>query len=134
MGRGQARRRNAQLNRLLKTGPAGKTHPDRSVVEGPALPSPCYLAADHNDPTLCHLDRSAAQWRDLRFLFSCYLAADHNDPPLCHLDRSAAQWRDLRFLFSCYLAADHNDRTLCHLDRSEAQWRDLRFYSPAIWL
>ena len=23
-------------------------------------------AAVHNDPTLCHLDRSAAQWRDLR--------------------------------------------------------------------
>jgi hypothetical protein len=25
------------------------------------------FAPGYNDPTLCHLDRSAAQWRDLRF-------------------------------------------------------------------
>ena len=73
-------------------------------------------------PSLCHLDRSAAQWRDLgvdapswecfsteeswatgptqgdekRLLFSNYSAWKHR-PPLCHLDRSVAQWRDLRF-------------------------------------
>ena len=73
-------------------------------------------------PPLCHLDRSAAQWRDLRFsgpflemffdrgvmglwptqgdekrlLFSNNCRWRHR-PPLCHLDRSAAQWRDLRF-------------------------------------
>src|SRR3984957_16957956 len=75
---------------------------------------------DHNDPPLCHLDRSAAKWRDLRFAITrpqprtittlpfvisteaqrsgeiCGFAhhqtsdTDHNDPPLCHLDRSAA--------------------------------------------
>jgi hypothetical protein len=71
---------------------------------------------------LCHLDRSAAQWRDLRFhgpflgmffdrgvmgfrptqgdekrlLFGNYCPSKHC-PPLCHLDRSAAKWRDLRF-------------------------------------
>jgi hypothetical protein len=27
---------------------------------------PMTAAADHNRPTLCHLDRSAAKWRDLR--------------------------------------------------------------------
>jgi hypothetical protein len=40
---------------------------------------PLTAAADHDDPTLCHLDRSEAQWRDLRFrgpfleMFSCAL-------------------------------------------------------------
>jgi hypothetical protein len=29
-------------------------------------------------------------------------AAGQTDPPLCHLDRSAAQWRDLRFLLLEY--------------------------------
>jgi hypothetical protein len=28
---------------------------------------PLSSAAGRYDPTLCHLDRSAAQWRDLRF-------------------------------------------------------------------
>jgi len=73
-------------------------------------------------PPLCHLDRSVALWRDLRFggsflemffdrgvmglwptqgdekrlLFSNY-SPRMRRPPLCHLDRSVAQWRDLRF-------------------------------------
>jgi hypothetical protein len=29
--------------------------------------------------------------------FSSTSDPGHNSPPLCHLDRSAAQWRDLRF-------------------------------------
>jgi hypothetical protein len=31
-----------------------------------------------------------------RLLFSNYCTWKHR-PPLCHLDRSAAKWRDLRF-------------------------------------
>src|ERR1700735_778619 len=72
-------------------------------------------------PPLCHLDRSAAEWRDLRcqrtfpgnvfrpevmalrltqgdekwVLFINYCCWKRR-PPLCHLDRSAAKWRDLR--------------------------------------
>ena len=131
-------------------------------------------------PPLCHLDRNAAQWRDLRFsgpflemvfdrgamglwptqgdekrlLFSNNCQWRHR-PPLCHLDRSAAQWRDLRFcgpflgmffdrgvmglwptqgdekrlLFSNNCRWRHRP-PLCHLDRSAAQWRDLRFSGP----
>jgi hypothetical protein len=73
----------------------------------------------HSPP--CHPDRSAAQWRDLRFdgslleMFSTgevmalrptqggekrFLFSNHcrwrRRTPLCHLDRSAAKWRDLR--------------------------------------
>ena len=36
------------------------------------------------------------QGNERRLLFSNYSAWKHR-PPLCHLDRSAAQWRDLRF-------------------------------------
>ncbi len=87
-------------------------------------------------PPLCHLDRSAAQWRDLRFsgpflesvfdrgvmglwptqgdekrlLFSNNCRWRHR-PPLCHLDRSAAQWRDLRssgpFWEMCFRPRSH---------------------------
>jgi hypothetical protein len=119
-------------------------------------------------PPLCHLDRSVAQWRDLRFSgpflgmffdrgfmglwptqgdekrlsFSNYCPWKHR-PPLCHLDRSAAKWRDQRFsgpflgmffdrgvmglrptqgdekrlLFSNYSHWKHRP-PLCHLDRS----------------
>ena len=89
-----------------------------------------------------------------RLLFSNYSPWKHR-PPLCHLDRSAAQWRDLRFsgpflemffdrgimglwptqgdekrlLFSNYSPWKRRP-TLCHLDRSAAQWRDLRFSGP----
>jgi hypothetical protein len=36
------------------------------------------------------------QGDEKRLLFSNYCRWNHR-PPLCHLDRSEAQWRDLRF-------------------------------------
>jgi hypothetical protein len=38
------------------------------------------------------------QGDEKRLLFSDYCPSKHR-PSLCHLDRSAAQWRDLRFGF-----------------------------------
>jgi hypothetical protein len=95
-----------------------------------------------------------AQGDEKRLLFSNYPLWNRH-PNLCHLDRSAAQWRDLcvdalswkcfstggvmglrptqgdekRILLSNYSAWKHRP-PLCHLDRSEAQWRDLRFCGP----
>src|ERR1700679_644221 len=43
------------------------SRPERSVVEGPVVSVPLTSTSDYNRPTLCHLDRSVAQWRDLRF-------------------------------------------------------------------
>ena len=36
-------------------------------MERSAVSHPWTFAAGHNDPPLCHLDRSEAQWRDLWF-------------------------------------------------------------------
>jgi hypothetical protein len=36
------------------------------------------------------------QGDEKRLLFGNYCPSKHR-PPLCHLDRSAAKWRDLRF-------------------------------------
>src|SRR6202789_1450374 len=89
---------------------------ERSAEEGPVC-LPLKGVPGHDDPPLCHLDRSAAQWRDLRysgpFMEMFFDRAQrrggtcgclplkgvpgHDDPPLCHLDRSVAQWRDLRY-------------------------------------
>ena len=41
----------------------------------------------------CPLDRSAAEWRDLRFAHGTHQCLANNEN--CHLDRSAAEWRDL---------------------------------------
>jgi hypothetical protein len=43
------------------------SRPERSAVEISAVSLPRTAAADYNASTLCHLDRSEAQWRDLRF-------------------------------------------------------------------
>jgi hypothetical protein len=46
-----------------------------------------------------------AKWRDLRFPIPKTFAPVHNDPSLCHLDRSEAQWRDLcvdTFSWKCF--------------------------------
>jgi hypothetical protein len=45
-------------------------------------------------PPPCHLDRSAAQWRDL-----CVDAPSWK----CFFDRSAAQWRDLQSSFPWFV-------------------------------
>jgi hypothetical protein len=153
---------------------------EESLAFGPTqgdekrLPFGSYSLWKHRPP-LCHLDRSAAQWRDLcvnalswkclsteeswafgptqgdekRLPFGSYPLWQHR-PPLCHLDRSAAQWRDLcadalswkclsteeslafgptqgdekRLPFGSYSLWQHRP-PLCHLDRSAAQWRDL---------
>ena len=94
------------------------------------------------------------QGDEKRLLFSNDSAWKHR-PPLCHLDRSAAQWRDLcvdapswecfsteeswafgppkvmknGFCSATTLPGRHRP-PLCHLDRSAAQWRDLRFSGP----
>src|SRR6202453_3446480 len=39
---------------------------ERSAVERSAVFHPWTVNPVHNDPPLCHLDRSEAQWRDLR--------------------------------------------------------------------
>src|ERR1700733_8737675 len=57
------------------------SRPERSVVERSPVRLSSTVAADHNCPPLCHLDRSAAEWRDLRSCFSLTAAADHNEPP-----------------------------------------------------
>jgi hypothetical protein len=60
-----------------------------------------------------------------RLLFGNYCPSKHR-PPLCHLDRSAAKWRDLRFsgpfldCFSCraypdFLLRVANDATCAGL-------------------
>src|ERR1700677_2206453 len=46
------------------------SRPERSAVERSAVSVLLNSDPYHNSPALCHLDRSAAQWRDLRFLFS----------------------------------------------------------------
>ena len=155
-----------------------------------SLLRPAFLGTIRfEEKTLCHLDRSEAQWRDLRFfsgshkteygqlgriaglnfewvaqvslLRSGFLGTIRfRGKTLCHLDRSEAQWRDLRFFrsFSGSRKTKYGQlgriaglnfewvaqvsllrpgflgtirfrgKTLCHLDRSEAQWRDLRFF------
>jgi hypothetical protein len=50
----------------------------------------CSLFSDREIMGLC------TQGDEKRLLFSHYSPWKHR-PPLCHLDRSAAQWRDLRF-------------------------------------
>ena len=118
---------------------------ERSAVSGP------FLGMFFDRGVMGHW---ATQGDEKRLLFNNYSAWKHR-PPLCHLDRSVAQWRDLRFsgpflemffdrgvmghwahqgdekrlLFSNYSAWKHRP-PLCHLDRSVAQWRDLRFSGP----
>jgi hypothetical protein len=91
-------------------------------------------------PPLCHLDRSAAEWRDLRFdgpflgmffdrgimglrptqvdekrfLFSNF-SLWKRCPPLCHLDRSAAERRDLcvdALSWKCFSTEEYPDFVL----------------------
>ncbi len=76
-------------------------------------------------PPLCHLDRSAAQWRDLRF--SCPFLEIFFDRGIMGL--RPTQGDEKRLLFSNDSAWKHRP-PLCHLDRSAAQWRDLRFSCP----
>jgi hypothetical protein len=71
-------------------------------------------------PSLCHLDRSAAEWRDLRV---------DALPWKCFFDRGVMDLRptqgdEKQILFSNYSLWKHRP-SLCHLDRSAAEWRDL---------
>ena len=47
-------------------------------MERSAFDPPLTTAPGHNNPTLCHLDRSAAQWRDLRSILRTAL---QGNPP-----------------------------------------------------
>jgi hypothetical protein len=66
-------------------------------------------------PTICHLDRSEAQWRDLRFLHFAGSAYNLSSrPERSGVERSGVSafcWFYLQFV----------------IDRSEAEWRDLGF-------
>jgi hypothetical protein len=51
-----------------------------------AVPLACSLLRAINDSTLCHLDRSAAEWRDLRFNGPCmemFLLFNHTQVSGC---------------------------------------------------
>jgi hypothetical protein len=80
-----------------------------------------YCPSKHRPP-LCHPDRSAAQWRDLRL----------NGPFLeVFFDRGImglrpTQGDEKRLLFSNYSPWKRH-LSACHPERSAAQWRDLRF-------
>jgi hypothetical protein len=64
---------------------------DNSVAGSTTVPSHLFRPLQN-----CHPDRSAAKWRDLRFL--AVLQPLQPEPPLspCHPDRSVAKWRDLQ--------------------------------------
>jgi hypothetical protein len=135
------------------------SRPERSEVERSAVSSPQTTVAGHNDPPLCHLDRSEAKWRDLRFLLPrprlraittlpfvisteakrsgeiCgFFSPDHGCGPQRPSPLSSRPERSEveRSAVSSpqTTVAGHNDPPLCHLDRSEAKWRDLRFLLP----
>ena len=52
-----------------------------------------------NGPTLCHLDRSAAQWRDLRFVFPKLLLWFLTGLPFVISTGAQRSGGDLRFVF-----------------------------------
>src|SRR5580698_2316825 len=68
------------------------SRPERSVVERSAvsavLPWECFSTGEV-------MGLRPTQADEKRVLFSNYCCWKRR-PPLCHLDRSAAQWRDLR--------------------------------------
>src|ERR1700677_1842179 len=137
------------------------SRPERSAVERSAVFRPRTATPGHNDPPLCHLDRSEAQWRDLRsfipglslrstttlpFVIStgaqrsgeiCGLSSPdcHSGPqrpsPLSSRPERSAVERSAVF-HPWTVNPVHNDPPLCHLDRSEAQWRDLRSFVPGL--
>ena len=76
-------------------------------------------------PPLCHLDRSAAQWRDLSVDVSLEMFFDRAGFPL-----RAASEDHAWLLFSNNSLWKHRP-SLCHLDRSAAQWRDLSVDAPS---
>jgi hypothetical protein len=64
-------------------------------VERSAVCFPMTAAADHNRPPFV-ISTGAQRSGEICGVLSMTAAADHNRPTLCHLDRSAAKWRDLR--------------------------------------
>src|SRR6202453_22858 len=123
-------------------------------------PRSLYSAPGHDDPPLCHLDRSAAKWRDLRSSFPLLCSGPRRPSPLSsrpkrsEVERSAVlvpstllrATTTLPFVISTeaqrsgeicgprslYSAPGHDDPPLCHLDRSAAKWRDLRSSFPLL--
>src|ERR1700684_617498 len=77
---------------------AGPQRPERSVVEKSAvvLPKPPHRATT-TLPFV--ISTGAKRSGEICGSSSQTSAPCHNDPPLCHLDRSEAQWRDLRYFF-----------------------------------
>src|SRR6202142_1495766 len=135
------------------------SRPERSGVERSAVCFPLTAAADGNEPPLCHLDRSGAEWRDLRSAFPSPLPRMATSLPfvistgaersgeicgLLFLDRSRGSQRasplssrpersGVERSAVCVpltAAADRNEPPLCHLDRCGAEWRDLRSAFP----
>ena len=66
--------------------------------------------------TALHRKSGGAQWRDLRFTHPYTSAAVHNEPPLCHLDRSVPGfstsrcWQRTRVRFSLRKPHDVDQR------------------------
>jgi hypothetical protein len=56
-------------SRLLEVPLPLSSRPERSAVERSAVCPSLTAATGYDGPPLCHLDRSAAQWRDLRLPF-----------------------------------------------------------------
>jgi hypothetical protein len=107
------------------------SRPERSAVEGSAVPVfPTTNQQIHNRRTLCHPDRSVAQWRDLQFPFP---HRKSSGPQATHpLSSRPKRSGSGGICSSRFPTANHQvqkQRTLCHPDRSVAQWRDLRFRS-----
>src|ERR1700677_3947766 len=116
---------------MLRCHPPGdglvvSSRPERSVVERSAVPSSSY-SPQKRRPPLCHLDRSAAQWRDLRSPPAATLPEAPPSPLSSRPERSVVERSALPS--SSYSPRKCNP-PLCHLDRSAAQWRDLRFIGP----
>src|SRR3984957_14234154 len=131
------------------------SRPERSGVERSAVSHHPTAAADYNGSPLCHLDRSEAEWRDLRspitqpplrtttalpFVIStgakrsgeiCGLPSPNRRCGLQRLSPLSSRPERSGVERSAVshhptAAADYNGSPLCHLDRSEAEWRDLR--------
>jgi hypothetical protein len=104
------------------------SRPERSAVErsaGRAIPIANLPVSSHT--TLCHLDRSVAQWRDLRLRHSNSKPTGQQPhyPLSSRPERSAVERSAVRPIPIANLPVSSHT-TLCHLDRSAAQWRDLR--------
>jgi hypothetical protein len=70
----------------------------------------------------CHLDRSVAQWRDLRLLLPLLVLLLNNIKLVISTEakrflRSAVERPAVAFAFACFIS---NQLKTCHLDRSEA--------------